>query len=149
MTKLRFKEGETVSFRVRADTNDHVHVHGYDLMKDVEPGKTITFSFPATITGIFEVELEDAGEEIAQLRVDPTDPDSPVVVREQTLDPRDDPRARAGSHKVVTKSRSPLDSAPSLGAGRLSPLATAPGAPARARKIGWRTFPCPSPCPTP
>ena len=71
VTKLRLTEGETVRFRVRSDVADHVHVHGYDLMKDVEPGKTITFSFPATITGIFEIELEDRGEEIAQLRVDP------------------------------------------------------------------------------
>ena len=69
--KLRFTEGETIRFRVRADTTDHVHMHGYDLMKDIEPGKTIAFSFPAEITGIFEIELEDAGEEIAQLRVDP------------------------------------------------------------------------------
>jgi hypothetical protein len=71
VTKLRFEQGETVRFRVRADVADHVHVHGYDLMKDVEPGKTVTFSFPADITGIFEIELEDAGEQIAQLRVDP------------------------------------------------------------------------------
>ena len=69
--QLRFKEGETVRFRVRADVTDHVHVHGYDLMKDIRPGQTITFVFPATITGIFEVEFEDAGREIAQLRVDP------------------------------------------------------------------------------
>ena len=72
VTKLRFKEGDTVRFRVRSDVADEVHVHGYDLMKDVEPGKTITFSFPATITGIFEIELENAGEQIAQLRVDPS-----------------------------------------------------------------------------
>jgi hypothetical protein len=71
VTKLRFKQGDTVRFRVRSDVPDHVHVHGYDLMKDVEPGKTITFSFPASITGIFEIELEDRGEQIAQLRVDP------------------------------------------------------------------------------
>jgi pyruvate/2-oxoglutarate dehydrogenase complex dihydrolipoamide acyltransferase (E2) component len=72
VTKLRFKQGETVRFRVRSDVADHVHVHGYDLFKDVTPGKTITFSFPAEITGIFEIELEDRGEEIAQLRVDPS-----------------------------------------------------------------------------
>ena len=40
-------------------------------MKDIAPGETVTFSFPATITGIFEIELENAGEQIAQLRVDP------------------------------------------------------------------------------
>jgi heme/copper-type cytochrome/quinol oxidase subunit 2 len=71
VTKLRFKEGDTVRFRVRSDVADEVHVHGYDLMKDVEPGQTITFSFPASIPGIFEIELENAGEQIAQLRVDP------------------------------------------------------------------------------
>jgi hypothetical protein len=71
VTKLQFKQGQTVRFRVRADVTDHVHVHGYDLMKDIEPGRTIAFSFPATITGIFEIELEDAGEQIGQLRVDP------------------------------------------------------------------------------
>jgi pyruvate/2-oxoglutarate dehydrogenase complex dihydrolipoamide acyltransferase (E2) component len=71
VTKLRFEQGETVRFRVRSDVADHVHVHGYDLMKDVEPGKTVSFSFPARIPGIFEIELEDRAEEIAQLRVDP------------------------------------------------------------------------------
>ena len=71
VTKLRFEQGDTVKFRVRSDVADHVHVHGYDLFQDVTPGKTITFSFPAEITGIFEIELEDRGEEIAQLRVDP------------------------------------------------------------------------------
>jgi hypothetical protein len=71
ITKLRFEQGDTVRFRVRADVSDEVHVHGYDLMKDIEPGRLITFSFPADITGIFEIELESAGEQIAQLRVDP------------------------------------------------------------------------------
>jgi heme/copper-type cytochrome/quinol oxidase subunit 2 len=69
--KLRFKQGDTIRFRVRADVTDEVHVHGYDLMKDLTPGETVTFSFPATITGIFEVEFENAGKQIAQLRVDP------------------------------------------------------------------------------
>jgi len=69
--KLEFDKGDQIRFKVVSDTADEIHVHGYDLMKDVEPGKTITFSFPADITGIFEIELEDAGEQIAQLRVDP------------------------------------------------------------------------------
>ena len=71
VTELEAKQGETVRFRVRSDTPDHVHVHGYDLMKDVVPGETTTMSFKATITGIFEIELEDAGTEIASLKVEP------------------------------------------------------------------------------
>jgi heme/copper-type cytochrome/quinol oxidase subunit 2 len=69
--ELEFKQGDTVRFRIRSDTADHVHVHGYDLMKDVEPGKTATMSFKATITGIFEVEFEDSGTQIAELKVEP------------------------------------------------------------------------------
>jgi hypothetical protein len=71
VAKLRFDEGETVRFRVRSDKPEHVHIHGYDIMKDVEPGKTANVAFKATITGIFEVEFEDSAEEIAELRVDP------------------------------------------------------------------------------
>jgi hypothetical protein len=41
-------------------------------MKDIEaPGDTVEFDFKADITGITEVELEDAGLQIASLRVDP------------------------------------------------------------------------------
>jgi FtsP/CotA-like multicopper oxidase with cupredoxin domain len=71
VTKLRFGEGETVRFRVRHDAPEEVHIHGYDIAKDLEPDKTITVSFPASITGIFEIELEHAGEQIGELRVDP------------------------------------------------------------------------------
>jgi hypothetical protein len=71
VAKLRFDEGETVRFRVRSDKPEHVHIHGYDIVKDVEPGKTANVAFKATITGIFEVEFEDSAEQIAELRVDP------------------------------------------------------------------------------
>jgi heme/copper-type cytochrome/quinol oxidase subunit 2 len=71
VTKLEFTEGETVKFRVSSDVPEEVHVHGYDIAKDLEPGKVTTMSFPATITGIFEIEYEHAGEQIGELRVDP------------------------------------------------------------------------------
>ena len=71
VAKLRFKEGDTVRFRVRHDAPEHIHIHGYDIMKDVEPGKTANVAFKADITGIFEIEFEDSAQEIAELRVDP------------------------------------------------------------------------------
>jgi heme/copper-type cytochrome/quinol oxidase subunit 2 len=71
VTKLEFTEGETVKFRVTSDVLEEVHVHGYNIAKDLEPGKVTTVSFPATITGIFEIEYEHAGEQIGQLRVNP------------------------------------------------------------------------------
>jgi hypothetical protein len=71
VTKLEATEGETVRFRVGSDEAEEVHVHGYDLMKDLEPGQTATMAFKATITGIFEIEFEHSAEQIAELRVDP------------------------------------------------------------------------------
>jgi FtsP/CotA-like multicopper oxidase with cupredoxin domain len=68
---LTFNEGDTVRFRVRNPTAEEVHVHGYDIMKDLEPGKTATVSFKASITGVFEIELEGSGTLLAQLKVEP------------------------------------------------------------------------------
>jgi FtsP/CotA-like multicopper oxidase with cupredoxin domain len=71
ITKIDVKKGERVRFTVTSDTADEVHVHGYDFMKDVEKDGTISFNFPATIAGVFEIELEGRKEQIAQLKVEP------------------------------------------------------------------------------
>jgi hypothetical protein len=71
VTRLEFKEGDTVKFRVVSPVAEEVHIHGYNIAKDLEPDKEITVSFPATIEGIFEIEYEHAGEQIGELRVEP------------------------------------------------------------------------------
>jgi hypothetical protein len=71
VTKLRFEEGETVRFRARSEQAEEIHVHGYDRYIDLPAGKTVTESFKASITGIFEIELHGSGEQIGELRVDP------------------------------------------------------------------------------
>ena len=45
-----------------SDTADEIHVHGYDVHKDVAAGGSATFSIPATIDGRFVVELENHGD---------------------------------------------------------------------------------------
>lgn len=64
-------KGETVRFVVRSDVADEVHLHGYDISRDVAPGKPAQFKFKASIEGIFEVELEHRAVEIATLTVNP------------------------------------------------------------------------------
>ena len=64
-------KGEPVLVVVRSDVTDHVHVHGYDLMADVAPGKPARIDFDANLTGRFEIELEERGKQIAQLTVVP------------------------------------------------------------------------------
>jgi hypothetical protein len=69
--RLSFKSGDRVQFTVTSDVADEVHVHGYDVSKDVPAGGSVRFSFPARLEGVFEVELEQRAEPIAELRVSP------------------------------------------------------------------------------
>ena len=69
--ELEYTKGETVRFRVRRSAPEEVHVHGYDISRDLEAGKTRTVSFKANIEGIFEIELEHSGTPIASLKVEP------------------------------------------------------------------------------
>jgi FtsP/CotA-like multicopper oxidase with cupredoxin domain len=69
--KIRVDKGDTVRFRVRSPEDEEVHIHGYDIKKDVKAGETENVSFKATIDGIFEIEFEGSATQIAELRVDP------------------------------------------------------------------------------
>ncbi|MEA2249578.1 MAG: hypothetical protein QOH46_4107 [Solirubrobacteraceae bacterium] len=69
---LSYKKGDPIRFKVRSDVADEIHVHGYDLKKDVTAGGTVEFSFTASIEGRFEVELEHAGTQIAVVEVTPS-----------------------------------------------------------------------------
>jgi hypothetical protein len=71
ITDITVNEGERVRFKVDSDVSDEVHMHGYDIMKDVRAGGSVSFDFPATIEGIFEAELEGRREQILELTVNP------------------------------------------------------------------------------
>lgn len=68
---LEFDAGEEIRFRVSSDAAEEIHVHGYDIAKDVPAGGTIEFDFPAELEGIYEAELEELGVQIAELRINP------------------------------------------------------------------------------
>jgi len=68
---LTYNKGEQVRFKVDSDVSDEVHMHGYDIGKDVEAGGSVSFDFPASIEGVFEAELEDRKEQILELTVNP------------------------------------------------------------------------------
>jgi hypothetical protein len=70
--KLDYTKGDQVRFRVKSDVADEIHVHGYDFHKDVPANGSVAFSFPAKIEGVFVIELEGRGVQIAELRVKPS-----------------------------------------------------------------------------
>lgn len=71
VAELVFSAGDRIRFKVESDVADEIHLHGYELTKDIEAGGTAGFDFDATIEGVFEAELEDRGVEILELQVNP------------------------------------------------------------------------------
>ena len=70
--KIKARKGDRARFEVTStDTSDEVHLHGYDISRDVKPGSRARFSFEANAEGIFEVELHRSGTQIAELTVEP------------------------------------------------------------------------------
>ncbi|HUG66080.1 MAG TPA: hypothetical protein VMK83_12760 [Gaiellaceae bacterium] len=71
IVREKVAKGDRVVLVVTSDVTDHIHLHGYDIMRDVVPGKPARLQFRATIPGRFEVELEDRRVPIADITVTP------------------------------------------------------------------------------
>jgi hypothetical protein len=69
--QIEVKAGDRAVFVVQADAPEEVHVHGYDISKDVGPGQNARFNFVADLEGVFEIELENSGVQIVELVVEP------------------------------------------------------------------------------
>jgi hypothetical protein len=69
--RVTVARNRVVLLLVRSDVADHVHLHGYDIMRDVAPGAPARLQFRATRPGRFEVELEDRRLQIALITVNP------------------------------------------------------------------------------
>jgi hypothetical protein len=67
--RVRVDLGQKVRVQVEADRAEEVHVHGYDLKKDVAPGKPAVIEFTADVPGVFEVELEESSLRLFELQV--------------------------------------------------------------------------------
>ena len=68
---IEVDKGDTIEFRIKSDADHEIHMHGYDIAKDVSAGGSVTYKVPADIDGIFEIEIEDLKEQIAELTVNP------------------------------------------------------------------------------
>ena len=69
--ELEFAKGDDIRFMVESDIAEEVHLHGYDVAMDVEAGGEVSFDVPATIEGVFEVELEHSVVPLAEITVTP------------------------------------------------------------------------------
>ena len=67
--RVPVSSGEQVTLVITSDAADEVHVHGYDLTAALSPGQPAELTFDATIPGVFEVELHEAGTLLLTLQV--------------------------------------------------------------------------------
>lgn len=71
--ELTYSKGDEVRIRVKLDVpQEDVHIHGYEIEK-LNVSGTVSFNFPATIEGIFELEAHGPSGDVAlaEIRVDP------------------------------------------------------------------------------
>ncbi|HMI82024.1 MAG TPA: hypothetical protein VK480_09585 [Solirubrobacterales bacterium] len=70
--ELVYGKGERIHFKVEVPFEEEIHLHGYDVAKEIpQGGGIVTYDLPAEIEGEFEAELEDRGEQIVELTVEP------------------------------------------------------------------------------
>ena len=65
------QKGDKVVLVVRTDSGEAVHLHGYNIEKEVVPGKAVRMPFTANIAGRFEVELHPTDALLAVIEVKP------------------------------------------------------------------------------
>jgi hypothetical protein len=69
--QLSYNKGDVMRIRVNARPGDEVHLHGYNVLKTVPSSGSVTFTVPARIEGVFEIELEKTATQIANIKVNP------------------------------------------------------------------------------
>lgn len=69
--KISVSEGDRVKLRITSDSPLVLHLHGYDVEREVEPDEPAELSFEANLTGRFEMEAEETHEELGILVVRP------------------------------------------------------------------------------
>jgi hypothetical protein len=67
--RLKVALGDSVSITVTSQSADEVHLHGYDILAPVSANMPAVLTFEAKIPGVFELELEDLGVQLASLQV--------------------------------------------------------------------------------
>jgi hypothetical protein len=61
--------GAAVTITITSDVADEAHLHGYDLEAELTPGEPAELRFDATIPGVFELEMHEAGAQLLTLQV--------------------------------------------------------------------------------
>jgi heme/copper-type cytochrome/quinol oxidase subunit 2 len=67
--RVKVALGSEVRILVSSDVDDAVHVHGYEIERELPAGQSATIEFTADQSGVFEVETHEKGLLLLQLQV--------------------------------------------------------------------------------
>ena len=70
-SELSVRQDDRVTLRIESDRPMEFHMHGYDLEREVGPGKAAELDFDADLTGRFEIEDHESERELGVLQVRP------------------------------------------------------------------------------
>jgi heme/copper-type cytochrome/quinol oxidase subunit 2 len=69
--EISVNEGDRVTLRFSSEEPMELHLHGYDVEQEIEPGQEAELRFEADLTGRFEIEDHESGRELGVLQVRP------------------------------------------------------------------------------
>ena len=69
--EISVNKGDSVTLQVSSDQPIGLHIHGYDVEQEVEPGQSAELRFQADLTGRFEIEDHETEKELGVLQVRP------------------------------------------------------------------------------
>jgi plastocyanin len=58
---VRVRQGDDITFRWATDKSLTIHLHGYDIVKKLSPGMSISMRFTARASGRFPIGIHDRG----------------------------------------------------------------------------------------
>jgi len=67
--RIKIDLGSVVQLHIHSDVSDEIHVHGYDILRPIEPGGEVEINFVANLPGVWETEMEDSGLVLIELVV--------------------------------------------------------------------------------
>jgi hypothetical protein len=65
------KQGDRARFKVVSDAAYEIHLHGFDIAKNVKAGGSVSYDVKTTAPGIYEFEIETTKTKIGQVKVEP------------------------------------------------------------------------------
>ena len=60
---IQVGQGDTVTLKFETDEPGEIHLHGYDIEKDIEPNVVVDLMFVADATGRFRITFHEASDE--------------------------------------------------------------------------------------